>query len=173
MAKKNSQIDLEEAINQAPPRVKAEPGKRYETADAFTGEIFQARTPEHYERVDPVPVAPPVDLPRPTLRQRVENLLNREPNVMARFIGDDTTDQDYDIPDDPDAPLTPSEQNYIDLVASDLAESAPLPDEGLPRQQSLPNAQPQGAGGGEGEAGGSPNNPPQALPHAPQTPKPA
>lgn len=157
---KNKQIDLEEAIQSAPPRVKAEPGKLYETVDVFTGEIFNSKTPEHYERVDPTPKAPAVDLPRPTLRQRVENLINRGGDPLARYIHDGSSDNDYDIPDDPDAPLTASEHNYLDMVAADIAENAPLPDDDLPRNES-PLVKPQKPGvEGGGEEGGSQDTPP-------------
>lgn len=163
MAKKNTQIDLEDAIQLAVQNPKAEFGKRYETQDPFTGELFQARTPRHYDPVDPKPFAPPVDLPRPTLRQRVENLINREGhNLMARYVHDGSSDNDYDIPDDPDAPLTPSEANYLDMVASDLAENAPLPDDDLPRNESplVKSSKPAEEGGSEGGSQDTPPSPP-------------
>lgn len=131
-----------------------------ELTDAFTGELFQARARNHYEENDGVPFAPPVDFPRPTIRQRIENLTNRGVNTLAHYVG--TEGIDMDVPDEPDAPLTPSEMNYIDLVAAQVAEDAPLPDEGLPRQpdptppvQAAPAAAvaPPGATGGSEATG--------------------
>lgn len=167
---KNKQIDLEDAIQLAMQNPKAEPGKWYETMDIVTGELFQARTPRHYDPVDPKPFAPTVDLPRPSLRQRVENLINREPNVMARFVADQSTDEDYEIPDDPEAPLTPSEQNYLDMVASDIAEQAPLPDDDLPRNPSrfASQASTEAESGEGGEEAGSQNKPAPAAPEPAQ-----
>lgn len=120
MAKK--QLDLVDYINKK---------KQRELPDAFTGEIFQPNARNHYEDNDGVPVAPHVDLPRPTIRQRIENLLNRGVDPLAAYIGTDGIDME--VPDDGDAPLTRSEMNFIDVVSESLAEAAPLPDEGLPR----------------------------------------
>lgn len=154
---KSQQIDLEELI------------------DAFTGEIFKPRSRNHYEANDGVPVAPQVDLNRPSIRQRIENLLNRDPSVLQRYMVEGPPDGqeglDLEVPDDPDTPLTASEQNYLDKVAADLAEQAPLPDEGLPRPQptastgSPAETAPAAPGGGAGAvpAGGSP---PVAAPAA-------
>lgn len=154
MAKKARQMDIEEAIAAK---------KLYEHQDVFTGEIFYSAAQDHYEKVDPKPFAPPVDLPRPSLRQRIENLISRGADPLAQYVHDGSEDTDYEIPDDPDAPLTPSEANYIDMVASDLAERAPMPDDGMPRQHSgeAPANQQQTEGeGGEGSGGGSPESPP-------------
>lgn len=113
--------------------------------DAFTGVDFQPRAEKHYEYNDGVPVAPKVDMRRPTVRERVENLLNRGIDPLAHYVG--TEGIDLEVPDDPDAPLTQSEMNYMDHVASQLAEEAPLPDEGLPRPPSdvlAPQRAPEG-----------------------------
>lgn len=107
-----------------------------ELTDPFTGERFYARAPNHYEDNDGVPVAPHVDVKRPTVRQRIENLLHRGVDPLANYVGSEGVDMD--IPDDPEAELTPSERNYLDQVASDLAEQAPLPDEGMPRPAPEP-----------------------------------
>lgn len=166
MAKKPQQLDLETAIRQ-----KAQPGQSYEHQDVFTGELFRSRTPEHYERVDPVPKAPAVDLPRPSLRARIENLINRGGDPLARYIHDGTSDQEYDVPDDPDAPLTASETNYIDMVAAEIAEQAPLPDEDLPRYQQTPSKAPQTAAEG-GADEGSPDSPSDDPAPSPASTKP-
>lgn len=110
-----------------------------ELADAFTGEVFSPKSRNHYEVNDGVPFAPAVELNRPSIRQRIENLLNRDPGVLQAFMGaQDDGSVDMDIPDDPEAPLTASEQNALDMMAADAAEQAPMPDEGLPRQEILP-----------------------------------
>lgn len=124
---KPTQIDLEDVIKRP----------QGELADAFTGEIFKPRARNHYEVNDGVPVAPQVELNRPSIRQRIENLINRDPAVLQRYLREGPPDgaegYEMDVPDDPEAPLTPAEANYIEAVAADLAEAAPLPDEGLPR----------------------------------------
>lgn len=129
-----------------------------ELNDAFTGEVFTPRARNHYEENDGVPFAPEVPVNRPTIRQRIENLLNRGVDPLAMYMrqhqGEDTT-YDMDVPDDPEAPLTASEENYIEMVAADLAEQAPLPDEGMPRppQNNAPATSPvplPAASGGEG-----------------------
>lgn len=124
----------------------------------LTGDMFETRTPNHYERNDGVPFAPPVDGPRPTIRQRVENLLNRGVDPLAHYVGSD--DYEMDIPDDPEAELTQSEINYMDAVAASLAESAPLPDDGLPRPSQTSPQAPQAAPEGV-------SSPPQASDPAP------
>lgn len=110
--------------------------KSFEHFDLTTGEAFKSRTANHYESNDGVPVAPPVDFPRPSIRQRVENLLNRGVDPLAAYVGTDS--YDMDVPDDPDAPLTHAEQVYLDTIAADISEAAPLPDDNLPRQAQTP-----------------------------------
>lgn len=118
-----------------------ESARQDELTDPFTGVVFTPKAANHYEFNDGVPFAPPLDLPRPTLRQRIENLTRQGYDPLARYVHDGSEDTDFDVPDDPEAPLTASEANYIDMVAADLAEAAPLPDEGLPRQQQLPQSE--------------------------------
>lgn len=113
----------------------------HDQVDTLTGELFQSRAANHFEQNDGVPVAPHVDMPRPSVRQRVENLLNRGIDPLAHYVGSE--DYNMEVPDDPDAPLTPSEMNYIEAIAADLAEQAPLPDEGLPRPSSPSPEAPQ------------------------------
>lgn len=124
--------------------------------DAFTGVEFKPRARNHYEVNIGPPKAPPVDLPRPTVRQRIENLINRGVDPLAHYVG--TDDYSFDVPDDPEAPMTPSEMNYVDLVAAEIAEAAPLPDEGLPRPDGVlrPSAAPSGGAGGSPPAEGAP-----------------
>lgn len=117
-------------------RVRGQEIPVFEQTDVFTGEEFFSRVERHYEAVDPKPFAPPVTMARPTIRQRVENLLNRGVDPLAHYVG--TEGVDLDVPDDPDAPLTDSEMNYIQAVHESLAEQAPLPDEGMPRPDPTP-----------------------------------
>lgn len=112
-------------------QLRAQNRRHGEITDAFTGEVRPARSFNHYEANDGVPVAPRVDVARPTVRQRIENLLNRGYDPLAHYVG--TEGIDMEVPDDPEAPLTASEQTYIDTIAGDLAEQAPLPDDGMPR----------------------------------------
>lgn len=130
--------------------------------DAFTGEVFTPRAHNHYEKNDGKPVAPPVNINRPTIRQRIENLLNRGVDPLAHYVGHEGIDME--VPDDPEAPLTVSEQNYIDTVAAELAEQAPLPDEGLPRPQPPSPAASGGAGGSSPPAEGAPAPVPSPAP---------
>lgn len=132
---KKRQMDLEDYIAKKP---------QGELNDAFTGELFTAKARNHYEENSGIPHAPAVDYPRPTIRQRVENLLNRGVDPLAHYVG--TEGIDLEVPDDPDTPLTHSERNYLDAISESLAEAAPLPDEGLPRPQSeVPSSPPQNA----------------------------
>lgn len=145
-----------------PLAVQAKDNRLGEMTDAFTGVVFSPRARNHYEvNLDP-PKAPAVDLPRPTVRQRIENLLSRGIDPLAQYVGSD--EYGMDIPDDPEAPLTPSERNYLDTLASEMAEAAPLPDEGLPRPGGVlqPSAAPSGGAGGSppAEGGGTPPVPP-------------
>lgn len=119
--------------------------KRFTFIDVTDGTEFQSRTPNHYETNDGIPVAPPVDYPRPTIRQRVENLINRGVDPLSLYVGSD--DYDMEVPDDPEAPLTPSEQIYIDAISASLAEQAPLPDDNLPRMSETSPPAPQPAPG--------------------------
>lgn len=115
-----------------------------EMTDAFTGETFTAIARNHYEEPDPVPFAPAVTFRRPSVRERVENLLNRGIDPLAQYVG--TEGVDLDIPDDPEAELTASERNYMDALSAQLAEAAPLPDDGLPGSP-LPQTSPTPAPG--------------------------
>lgn len=135
--------------------------KAYENFDPITGEVFLSRTPNHYEPVDPKPKAPPVAMKRPSLRERVENLTNRNIDALAYYVG--TEGMDMDVPDDPDAPLTESERIYMDVIAGELAEQAPLPDEGLPRPD-VPKPSTGSAAAPEGVS---------SPPKAPEPPSPA
>lgn len=109
---------------------KTEKKPQLDMPDAFTGEVFTPRARNHYEENDGVPVAPAVEFRRPSVRERVENLLNRNVDLLANYVG--TEGVDLEVPDDPDGDLTPSEMNYMDALASQLAEAAPYPDDGLP-----------------------------------------
>lgn len=160
---KPKQIDLEEAIDLTKPA--------NELIDPFTGRIFTPTARNHYEHNDGVPVAPQAEFTRPTIRQRIENLLNRDPDILRRYMTEGPPDGsegvDMDVPDDPDAPLTASEGNYLDSIAADLSEAAPLPDEGLPRPDGLkpsevPQTAPGAPGGGPGAV--SPAPAPAAAP---------
>lgn len=169
---KTKQIDLEEAIAKLPKRPQGE------ITDAFTGVVFQAKTRNHYEQPDPVPFAPNLQISRPTVRQRVENLLSRGIDPLHDFMRQqaEADDLDFDVPDDPEAPLTASEQNHIDMLAADIAEQAPLPDDGLPRPPQAPSGQPPsqtapGApGGGPGAVAASGVSPPTPAPAASPAP---
>lgn len=145
----------------------------YTFTDPFTGEVFQARASNHYEANDGVPFAPPVTMRRPTVRERIENLLNRGVDPLAHYVG--TEGIDMEVPDDPEAPLTASEANYLDTIAESLAEQSPLPDDGMARPAPTPAAgavsSPAGTSGAP--AGGvspGPSAPSQAAPAAPPVP---
>lgn len=147
---KPKQLDLEEAIAAKPIQA--------ELADAFTGELFQPRSRNHYEFPDPVPKAPRVAQARPTVRQRIENLLHRGIDPLQDYVrrSNEADDLNFDVPDDPEAPLTPSEANYVDMVASELAEAAPLPDDGLPRETAPKAPIPPDPKAADAPGGGSP-----------------
>lgn len=129
MASKPKQIDLEEAIAKTPK------APQKELHDAFTGELFQPKARNHYEEPDPVPFAPALQIERPSVRQRIENLISRGVDPLQDYVRREALADElqFDIPDDPEAPLTHAEQAHLDMVASQIAEQAPLPDDGLPR----------------------------------------
>ena len=165
MSKTERQMDLEETI--------AAHAQTFEVVNPFTGEIFKSKAKNHYEENDGKPVAPQVELNRPTIRQRIENLINRDPAVLSRYMMEGPPDGseglDLDIPDDPEAPLTASETNYIDMVAAQVAEAAPLPDDGLPRPEGLqtsevPQTAPGAPGGGPGAVPAGGVSPPRPAP---------
>ena len=131
--------------------------------DAFTGEVFTPRAHNHYEKNDGVPVAPAVEINRPTIRQRIENLINRGVDPLAHYVGSEGIEMD--VPDDPEAPLTHGEQMYLDTITAEVSEAAPLPDEGMPRPEA-PAATPSPAASSEaapaasgGPAGAGPTTP--------------
>lgn len=165
MTTKPKQIDLEDAIAKAPKR------PQQELHDAFTGVLFQPKTRNHYEIPDPKPFAPDMPISRPTVRQRVENLLQRGVDPLADFMRQqaDQDELNFDVPDDPEAPLTASEQNHLDMVAASLAEQAPLPDDGLPRPQPAPSIEGQPQAGDTPGGGGAPapSAPPKGAAAAP------
>lgn len=158
---------------QPEPLVKSSQG---ELADVFTGEVFQAKSRNHYEVNDGVPFAPAVALNRPSIRQRIENLLNRDPEALRRYIQEpDDGSLDFDVPDDPEAPLTDQEALALDIMAADAAEQADLPDEGLPRQEILPpvpsptqpEVQPEAGDTPGGGGAPAPSAPPKGASAAP------
>lgn len=105
--------------------------------DAFTGEEFQPRVHNHYERNDGVPVAPPVDQPRLSLRERVERMLYSMQSG-PEFISDGTPDDDFE--EDDAEPLTQAEQAYVAQGAAlERREAALL------ASQRTPPAQPSAA----------------------------
>lgn len=142
MTKKPQQLELEELIKNS-----ADKDFRPTLIDPFLGVEFKGKARNHYEFNDGVPVAPAVEIPRPTIRQRIEHLTSKNPEVLQQYLYGlrrDVPDEslDLDIPDDPEAPLTDSEANYIDHVAGALAEQAPVPDDGMPRPEAPPPPQP-------------------------------
>lgn len=134
--------------------------------DPFTGEETLSRHRSIFETVDPVPFAPQVETNRPTIRQRIENLLNRGVDPLSHYVNMRADDgYDMEVPDDPEAPLTASEQNYVDAIAASLAEQAPLPDEGLPRPEAPPpTASPAASPQAPNPAPAGVSSPPQARP---------
>lgn len=135
----------------------------HDQVDTLTGELFQSRAENHFENNSGVPFAPPVEGYRPTIRQRVENLLNRGVDPLAHYVGSE--DYDMEVPDDPEAPLTASEEAYIEAVASSLAEAAPLPDDGIPRPSEPSLRSPQAPQEQVSSPAPGPDNPPQPAPN--------
>lgn len=84
--------------------------KLYTHVDPFTGEEFKSPVANHYEAVDSVPKAPPVDMPRLTLRERIERMLHGGYDPSSAVYDDDDPD---DWSDGDDDPLTPAEQALV------------------------------------------------------------
>lgn len=155
MAKKPVQLDLSERKDLA------------EIPDAFTGELFVPRAPNHYEANDGIPFAPPVDRPRMSLRDRVERLLYGGGQVPDGIYEDhDPTNWD----DDGEEPLTPAEQAYAKAVvaaeelenvaaAQRKAAEKPTPKGGpkeKPAEKPADAPESPGGEGGEGAGGEAP-----------------
>lgn len=82
--------------------------------DVFTGEEFfpiNGQASGHYEVNDGVPVAPPVNTPRLSLRERINRLVAGGADLSQGIYEDDDP---TDWSDDDADPLTPAEQSYID-----------------------------------------------------------
>lgn len=108
---------------QRPPSKNA---PQIETTDIVTGEIFLARTENHYEANDGIPVAPAVNLPRKSLRERVEDLLYRGGGVLPQLLHDQSDETDFDVPEAEDnGPMQPAEVRYILEEAAKHPSQAP------------------------------------------------
>lgn len=98
--------------------------------DPFTGEIFTPRTVNHYEHNDGIPVAPVIETPRLTLRQRVEALL-RSGQPIPGYEGDNDDEWDEE-----DEPLTQAEKQYLNQ--QDALERRQAALEAAKRQEATP-----------------------------------
>lgn len=117
--------------------------------DVFTGEEFvpiNKQTARHYEENDGVPVAPPVNTPRLSLRERVERLLAGGVDLSQGIYDDDDP---TDWSDGDDEPLTSAEQAYVEqglaleraearIAAQKAAEAAPAPSGTPPSEVQAP-----------------------------------
>lgn len=83
-----------------------------EIADVVTGELFQPYAMNHYEWNDGVPHAPPIDMPRLSLRERVARLQGQGVDLYSRGVDDDTEEGDFEDPDESE-PLTHAETMYL------------------------------------------------------------
>lgn len=135
------------------------PGDVYSVTDAFNGEVVERRAANHYEYNSGVPFAPPIDLPRLTLRERVQRLQGAGVN-LDRYVPDDSEDTDFVDPEDAD-PMTPAETAYVALNdhLDHLAEqrSKPPAPVASPSPAPAPSEPPKsgGAGGAAPAEGGS------------------
>lgn len=134
-----------------------------ETLDPITGELFLARTENHFEHNDGVPVAPAVDLPRKTLRERVEDLLYRSGGMLPQLLHDDSAETDFDVPEAEDnGPMQPAEVRYI---LEEAAKATPAAAQ-APQQSPAPNppAEGQNAPAASASRPVAPSTPPPPAP---------
>lgn len=117
--------------------------------DPFTGEEFvpvNGQAKRHYEENDGVPVAPVVNTPRLSLRERVERLLAGGVDLSQGIYEDDDP---TDWSDEDEEPLTPSEKAYIEqglaverreaaLAAGKAADAAPASSATPPSEVQAP-----------------------------------
>lgn len=130
--------------------------------DVVTGQVVQTNTPEHYEPNDGVPVAPAVQLPRRTLRERVEDLLYRGGGRLPDLLHDDSPDDDFEVEGFEDnGPMQPAEVAYV------LDEFRRTPPQAPTAPQPAPAANPPP----EGQNAPAPSAAPAPSPSAP-TPSP-
>lgn len=145
------QLDLSERkdINPFPKHL-----ERFEQTDTITGEIFMSRTPDHYEPNDGVPHSPELDLPRPSLRERVEALLSRGIDPRDFVQNDDSQDGDFGPDDDQDEPLTVYETRDLLRQQIDAAKASnpnppaagpgtPVPEPAAPSPVPAPAPEPK------------------------------
>jgi len=150
MAKRSKKKDPVHDLEQFLAHRYTLPGETLPSAtDVFTGEEFTPRAANHYEFNDGVPHAPVVDMPRLTLRERVQRLQGAGVD-LDRYLPDDSDELDFEDPED-NEPLTRSEDAYIRLN----------------EHIDFVQAQPQD-GGSKPPA---PPSPPAAPPEAPEPPK--
>lgn len=124
-------------------------GEVYEINDVFTGELVRARARNHYEFNDGVPFAPPIDMPRLTLRERVQRLQGAGVD-LNRFVPDNSDDHDFEDPEDSE-PMTRAETAYVAL--NDHLDHLQNERQKTPSPSPAPApVEPPKAGGAGGEA---------------------
>lgn len=134
--------------------------------DVFTGEEFfpiNGQASGHYEENDGVPVAPPVNTPRLSLRERVERLLAGGVDLSAGVYEDDDP---TDWSDDDADPLTPAEQAYVDQGLALERQEARLAAQKAAGASSEPSATPSSEvpASPPGEAPNPPADGPKSAP---------
>lgn len=142
---------------------------RVVTVDVVTGVEFTSTTENHYEANDGVPHAPPVDLPRKTLRERVEDLMYRGGGFIPPLRHDGSNDADFDV-DDPNeiednGPMTEAELRYV--YTEEEAEAQRARQEAHRAAQQAPKAVPPADGQNASAGSASPSPSPQPTPQPP------
>lgn len=128
--------------------------------DVVTGEEFQPFAKNHYEWNDGVPHAPPIDMPRLTLRERVARLQGQGVDLYSRGIDDESEEGDFEDPDERE-PLTPAETTYL---ASTEVREVFTAEQKLKAAQAASPAQGAGVQGGAAPPAQSPVEAPTADP---------
>lgn len=134
------------------------PGDVYKITDAYTGEIVERRASNHYEFNSGVPFAPPIDMPRLSLRERVQRLQGAGVN-LDRYVPDDSDDHDFTDPDDAE-PMTRAETAYvalndhIDHLQAERTKPAPAPAPSPSPSKAAVEPPKSGGAGGEAPAEG-------------------
>lgn len=148
-------------------------GQKYEVTDIVTGEVRPVLAANHYEYNSGIPLAPPVDMPRLSLRERVERLTQAGYDLSSYYHHVPMSDPDDWSEDDDQEPLTPSEAAYVDHIEYMEQQRAAKVQQASQDDGSNPPSDGPSAAAGSSGKDGSP--PPPPAPSAPgvalETPK--
>lgn len=139
------------------------PNTSYKITDIVTGEIRNVLSANHYEYNSGLPLAPAVDMPRLSLRERVERLTQSGYDLSSYYHHVPLSDpDDWSEDDDPDS-LTAAEQGYVDHIDFVEELNASKVQKASEDAQATPPADgPDAPKSGDGKAGSEAVPPPKS-----------